>query len=222
MNKIFIILLILILIYHIYFIPNYIFKILLNNKNVIYENLPNNIFTLTIDDSPSIYTNSILNCLKKYNIKAIFFIISNYIDGNEKVMDRIVNEGHMIGNHGTKDIIHLLLDSETFEKEILECDNKIKPWIKNNKNKYFRPGAGLFNDKMIEILKKHNYTIMLGNIFPYDPHIKSPIINTWYIKRKLQYGSIIILHDRQWTICTLEILLPYLRQWMFKKSFICL
>jgi len=148
------------LIYHIYFLPNYFLKIFLDNKNIIYKNFQNNIFTLTIDDSPSKYTNDILNCLKTYNVKAIFFIISDYIDGNEKIMDRIINEGHLIGNHGTKDIKHIFLDNKSFEKDILECDNKIKPWLKNNK-KYFRPGFGLFNDSMIKILKKYDYTIML-------------------------------------------------------------
>ena len=221
MNRIiYIILYIILLIYHIYFLPNYILKILLNNKNIIYQNLPNNIFTLTFDDSPTKYTNEILDCLKKYNIKAIFFIVSDNIDGNEKIMDRIINEGHTIGNHGAKDRVHILLDSDSFEKEILECDNKIKPWTKNNKNKYFRPGFGFFNNNMIKILKKYNYTIMLGNIFPYDPFIKSSIINSWYIKRKLQYGSIIILHDRQWTLSTLENILPYLEQLMLKKCII--
>jgi peptidoglycan/xylan/chitin deacetylase (PgdA/CDA1 family) len=210
MNKIILILFIIsFIIYYIYLLPDHILDILLSNSNIIYKNLPNNIFTLTFDDSPSIYTNAILDCLKIYNIKAIFFIVSDYVDGNEKIMDRIVNEGHLIGNHGVKDRIHLLLNSYEFEKEILECDNKIKPWVKNN-NKYFRPGFGFFNNNMIKILKKHDYTIMLGNIFPYDPFIKSPIINSWYIKRKLKYGSIIILHDREWTLSTLKILLPYL------------
>jgi peptidoglycan/xylan/chitin deacetylase (PgdA/CDA1 family) len=196
----FILILIFIIIYHIYFLPDYI----LYNKNIIYKNLPNNNFTLTFDDSPTKYTNTILDYLKIYNIKAIFFIISDYIDGNEKTMERIVNEGHEVGNHGTKDIKHILLDSYSFEKEILECDNKLKPYLKNNKNKYFRPGFGLFNNNMIKISKKYNYKIILGNIYPHDTLIKSSTINSWYIKRKLNYGSIIILHDREWTIYTLE------------------
>ena len=202
MNKLFFLILFL-LIYHIYFLPDYIINLFLHNKNIIYKNLPNNIFTLTFDDSPTIYTNDILDSLKTFNIKAIFFIISDYIDGNEKIMDIIINEGHTIGNHGAKNRMHLLLDSYSFEKEILECDSKIKPWLGNNK-KYFRPGYGIFNNNMIKILKKYGYTIMLGNICPYDFIIKSPIINAWYIKRKLQYGSIIILHDRKWTSLTLN------------------
>jgi len=194
----------------IYLLPNYILDILLYNKNIIYKNIPNNIFTLTFDDSPTKYTNDILDYLKLYNIKAIFFIITDNIDGNEKIMDRIVNEGHLIGNHGAKDKIHLFYNSHEFEKEVLESDIKIKPWMINNKYKYFRPGFGFFNNNMIKILKKFNYTIMLGNIFPYDSFIKSPVINTRYIKRKFKYGSIIILHDREWTLPTLKLLLPYL------------
>ncbi len=100
--------LLLIIIYHIYFIPNYLINILLYNKNIIYKNLPNNIFTLTFDDAPSKYTNDILDCLKKYNFKAIFFIISDYIDGNEKIMERIIHEGQMVGTHGASNRLHYL------------------------------------------------------------------------------------------------------------------
>ena len=57
---------------------------------------------------------------------------------------------------------------------------------------------------MIKILQKYDYTIMLGNICPYDFIIKSPMINSWYIKRKLNHESIIILHDREWTVPTLK------------------
>ena len=48
MHKFFLMLFILLLI--IYLLPNYILDILLYNKNIIYKNIPNNIFTLSFDD----------------------------------------------------------------------------------------------------------------------------------------------------------------------------
>ena len=52
---------------------------------------------LTFDDGPSANnTPRILDILKKYNIKATFFVNGN---GKKKIYKRIVNEGHVIGNH---------------------------------------------------------------------------------------------------------------------------
>ena len=53
---------------------------------------------LTFDDGPSSITNSVLDILKKYNVKATFFVINsgNY---NKTTLQREVNEGHTIGLH---------------------------------------------------------------------------------------------------------------------------
>ena len=53
---------------------------------------------LTFDDGPSNITHSVLDILKKYNVKATFFVINsgNY---NKATLQREVNEGHTIGLH---------------------------------------------------------------------------------------------------------------------------
>lgn len=53
---------------------------------------------LTFDDGPSNITNSVLDILKKYNVKATFFVI-NSGSYNKTTLQREVNEGHTIGLH---------------------------------------------------------------------------------------------------------------------------
>ena len=53
---------------------------------------------LTFDDGPSSITNSVLDILKKYNVKATFFVI-NSGSYNKTTLQREVNEGHTIGLH---------------------------------------------------------------------------------------------------------------------------
>ena len=53
---------------------------------------------LTFDDGPSSITNSVLDILKKYNVKATFFVI-NSGSYNKATLQREVNEGHTIGLH---------------------------------------------------------------------------------------------------------------------------
>ena len=54
---------------------------------------------LTFDDGPSIYTNEILDILKKYNVKATFFVLGKESDEAKQAMQRIVQEGHTLGMH---------------------------------------------------------------------------------------------------------------------------
>lgn len=51
---------------------------------------------LTFDDGPGPYTNQLLNVLKKYNVKATFFLVNT---GSISVAKRIVAEGHAVGIH---------------------------------------------------------------------------------------------------------------------------
>ncbi|MDO4198249.1 MAG: polysaccharide deacetylase family protein [Erysipelotrichaceae bacterium] len=51
---------------------------------------------LTFDDGPCSYTRELLDVLKKYDVKATFFVVGN---GNPEILKRIVDEGHSIGIH---------------------------------------------------------------------------------------------------------------------------
>ncbi|MBP5282342.1 MAG: polysaccharide deacetylase [Lachnospiraceae bacterium] len=54
---------------------------------------------LTFDDGPSIYTNEILDILKKYDVKATFFVLGKESEEAKQAMRRIVEEGHTLGMH---------------------------------------------------------------------------------------------------------------------------
>jgi len=55
---------------------------------------------LTFDDGPNpLYTNQILDLLARYNARATFFVIGNSVDAYPGVVQRIVAEGHALGNH---------------------------------------------------------------------------------------------------------------------------
>jgi peptidoglycan-N-acetylglucosamine deacetylase len=191
----------LVVLYHIYFLPDYMLELLLKDKSIVYKN-PNLIvetssFLLTFDDSPTPYTNDILDVLNTYNLKAVFFVLSDHIEGSEAVLDRIVREGHMLGNHGTMDRVHAFMDAETFKSDFLECHRKLHPWTKTQHRKVFRPGFGFFRDHMFPILEEYDYTMVLGNVYCHDYVIASPSINAWYIQQKLNHDSIVVMHDNQ-------------------------
>lgn len=54
---------------------------------------------LTFDDGPARDTSRLLKILKKYNAKATFFMAGNMVAGRKGVVQRVVKDGHAIGNH---------------------------------------------------------------------------------------------------------------------------
>ena len=79
--------------------------------------------------------------------------------------------------------------------------------------KYFRPGSGLFSGRMLNMLGRLGYRLVLGSIYPHDPLIHFWRINASHILSMLRPGGIIICHDRRnWTIPMLRKVLPEIRR----------
>ena len=77
---------------------------------------------LTFDDGPSKNTIKILDILKKYNAKATFFVIGNYIcEENRDILQRIIAEGHAIGLHANNHVYEKFYASETSYLEDYEA-----------------------------------------------------------------------------------------------------
>lgn len=60
--------------------------------------LPSNgkVIYMTFDDGPSEHTPKLLDILKKYNVKATFFVVYS---GNQEMLKRMAEEGHTVANH---------------------------------------------------------------------------------------------------------------------------
>jgi len=183
---------------------------------------------ITIDDAPyysRLFGSSfedILNVLEKYDMKVIFFVISTQVnDQNRELLIRALKEGHRLENHGRVDKRHSSLSRDDLIYEIDECDKLLNGLYKEAKvqrpeNKLYRPGCGTFNEMMLGICRWKKYQMILGNTYPHDPFVISPIINYLYIKYHLEENDIVIIHDRAWTPALLERLGPYLKSNNFR------
>ena len=58
------------------------------------------VIALTFDDGPDEdFTPQVLDILKKYNVKATFFVVGEKVEWNPEIVKREYEEGHEIGNH---------------------------------------------------------------------------------------------------------------------------
>lgn len=218
----------------IYWIPKFPFIVLLNrlfpkiitnlntseNFDKTYVNDPIKYISLTFDDVPYGSFHSILKILDKYNMKATFFIISDYVTEKDKtLLIDAINNGHQLGNHGKTASLHALHSLESLKMEIETCDKLINDLYKLAKitrsSKIYRPGGGLFINRMTKYLDSENYSLVLGSVYPNDSLFPFPYLNFLYIKYHIEDGDIIILHDRKWTTPMLEYLLP----WMIENNY---
>jgi peptidoglycan/xylan/chitin deacetylase (PgdA/CDA1 family) len=169
---------------------------------------------LTIDDGPDEQTTRpILDLLKRHEAKATFFLIGDRVRGNEQLVQEMVEAGHELGNHMTRDRPSIWLSSADFEAALLEADSVLSRFADV---RWIRPGSGWYDDAMLSIIEKHGYRCALGSVYPYDSAIPFSAFSAQHVLRKARAGSVIVLHDGggrgQRTIAALERILPELRR----------
>ena len=125
----------------------------------------------------------------------------------------MVAQGHEIGNHRMRDEPSIQLSEEEFERQLLQAHNILRDY---STVRWFRPGSGWFNQRMLRQLKKHGYRCVLGSVYPYDTIIGVVSLLSDYILRNIFAGSIIILHDgsleRERTVEVLKEIIPKLKK----------
>ena len=184
---------------------------------------------ITIDDVPY-RTNTkshtdlkrlmqILDLAQKYNVRLNLFIMgSEYnVSGLEKnQLNRAVKDGHLLANHGSYDCCHAKLSEYRLVRQLSECQELIDNCYNNcnipSPPKFYRPGCGIITPLVSQIANDMDMKIVLGNNYPHDPGIPFSWFNYLFVKWKLASNDIIILHDRQWSIKTMEYLFDYLNQ----------
>lgn len=75
-------------------------KLIDENNDIAMGNSEDKYVYLTFDEGYEAgYTEKILNILKENNVKAAFFITGHYLNSAENLVKRMIEEGHIVGNH---------------------------------------------------------------------------------------------------------------------------
>jgi len=184
------------------------------NPNVLFSvDTTEPLIAITIDDGPHPkVTPHILDMLAEYGAKATFFITGSRIEGNEAIIQRMVDEGHEIANHMMTGKPSIWLSEVDFENQLLKTDSLLREF---DEPIWMRPAFGFFNEQMLRQLKEENYLIALGSVYPFDNELPFVGYISNYILRHTRSGDIIILHDgkpgRIRTVKVLEQILPQLK-----------
>jgi peptidoglycan/xylan/chitin deacetylase (PgdA/CDA1 family) len=154
-----------------------------------------NVVALTFDDGPNgTYTTQILDILKKYNIKATFFVIGKNVQLYPDIAKRIMDEGNVLGNHSnTHDANHAL---STFGERDLEQAQMIISSVTGVQPHLYRPPHGKKTPWELDCVKENELIEVTWSVEVND-QVGLDGVNNFVNKvvNKTRAGSIILLHD---------------------------
>lgn len=112
------------------------------------------------------YTAPIMDTLKDKNVKAVFFLTGDYAERNPELVKRMIDEGHIIGNHGWKHASLPDLSESEAEKEIITLHNYVKEKF-GYEMCYLRPPCGEYSEQALATCQKLGYKTLLWS-FAYE------------------------------------------------------
>jgi peptidoglycan-N-acetylglucosamine deacetylase len=152
---------------------------------------------LTFDDGPNEpYTSHVLSILGQHHIRATFFVIGSNAQRHPDICRRIVDSGHVIGNHSyhhrkslcLKSDRAIVRDIEMTHRTIRECAG-VDPVL-------FRPPYGFRSPWLMRTAHRLGYTVVTWDNMTTD--WKADTCHdeiTERIIRRARPGGVIVLHD---------------------------
>ena len=142
----------------------------------------------------------ILKTLKKYNVKATFFLCGFWAEKYPDMVKRIAADGHEIGNHSMTHPHMSRLTAAQIKAELDRFEAVIEPLI-GKRTVLFRAPFGEYNDTVITTLRQSGYEVVQWNIDTIDwkeERSAQTILDT--VLPKLASGSIILCHNNGYKI----------------------
>ncbi len=197
---------------HIFRIPKFVYGIY---KNFIWE-IPSDekVLYLTFDDGPTETTTKwILEILEKYNAKATFFCVGQNADENPKLLQKITDAGHSVGNHTYNHLNNRETDADKYFENVDKCAKIIN-------SKLFRPPYGRISSKQATKLLGNEYKIIMYSVLTND--FDADLYPNFILQKSIKQtktGSIVVFHDSIKAFENLKFVLPKYLEYFFKQGY---
>ena len=129
-------------------------RALLRKYNAFYiDENRDKVLYLTFDEGyENGYTAQILDILKKNNIPAAFFVTGPYLDKEQELVQRMIDEGHIVGNHTVHHPnLPKLISAENMASELCSLNEKYASLYGGGQMKYMRPPEGEYSERLLAV-----------------------------------------------------------------------
>ena len=135
-----------------------------------------------------------LDALKANGVKATFFVLGSMANTHPDIIRRIVNEGHVIGNHSYSHANLPTLSADKFQNQIVSTESILQGLI-GYAPKLIRPPYGAINEEQVRWFADHHYLIVNWNVDSLDwKSLKADQV-LHNIMQQTKPGSIILQHS---------------------------
>lgn len=159
---------------------------------------PNHEVYLTFDNGyENGNTYEILDVLKEKDVQALFFLTSQYVLENPDLVQRMIDEGHLIGNHSWHHHSFPEISMNDQVKEIVSLDDLLINQFQYKMN-YIRPPKGEFSEQSLAVSQALGYTTLLWSVAYYDYNVNDQPDHEKSLKKLLDMahpGAIYLLHS---------------------------
>ena len=102
------------------------------------------------------YTPKILDALKEKGVSAVFFVTLSYAKAEPELIQRMIDEGHVVGNHSSRHPNMTTITMEEMYAEVADLHNYISENFDYDMY-LFRPPEGAFSERSLALLQKMGY-----------------------------------------------------------------
>ena len=160
-------------------------------------------------------TEKILDILKQHDVKAAFFLVGNYIEKNPDLVRRMVDEGHIVGNHTMHHPDMSKLQDETkFTAELQQLETLFTEVTGKELPKFYRPPQGIYNEENLSMAKKLGYQTVFWSLAYVDWNNDAQPTAQYAFEKLLprtHNGAVVLLHSTSKT--NADILDELLTKW---------
>ena len=160
-------------------------------------------------------TAKILDTLKAHNVPAAFILVGNYIEKNADLVRRMVEEGHIVGNHTMHHPdMSKISEKEAFEKELKDLEELFHRTTGKDLPKYYRPPQGIYSEENLQLAKELGYRTVFWSLAYADwNNDAQPTAQQAFDKLlpRIHNGAVVLLHSTSKT--NGEILDELLTKW---------
>ena len=160
-------------------------------------------------------TEKILDVLKAHEISAAFFLVGNYLQRNPDLVRRMVEEGHLVGNHTMHHYdMSKIAGKEAFSKELTDLEALYQEVTGQTMEKYYRPPQGIYSQENLAMAKEMGYRTVFWSLAYVDwNNDAQPSREQAWSKLipRIHNGAVVLLHSTSQT--NAEILDEVLTEW---------
>lgn len=142
------------------------------------------------------YTEKILEVLKQNEVKATFFITAHYLNTHPELVKKMIDDGHIVGNHTVNHKSMPECSLSTIKSEVMDLHTAIYEKF-GYEMKYIRPPKGEYSQRTLAYTNSLNYTTVMWS-FAYDDWDENKQGREEYGKKKvldnLHNGEVMLLH----------------------------